>query len=96
MQKRRQERFEEPLEQGVVGYEIVSSKNVRNNTYKVSPSGLTKQELNQDFSNHAKVGEKDTNRHANRKEGKLVRSRPYTKSYRMLRNVASGRNSLPQ
>lgn len=70
---------------------------VRNNTHKVPPSGLPKQELNQGTSNHAKVGEKDNNRHADRKEGKkAMRPRPYTKSYRMLRNVASEGNSLPQ
>lgn len=66
-----------------VCYEIVSLRNVRSYTDKISPTWLSKHELNED----------NTNRHADRDWGKLRRSHLYTKSYRQLRRAERGRKT---
>lgn len=45
---------------------------------------------------HGYLSKGDRNRHADMDDGKLIRSQPFTKSYRQLMNTKSCRSSLPR
>lgn len=66
-------RLQEPENQGVC-CEIVFPRNVTSYTHKVSPTWLSKHELNKD----------NTDRHAKVYERQPIRPQPYTKNYKQL------------
>lgn len=74
-----------PEYQGVSS-ETVSPPNIGSDTHKVSPGWLPTCELSKD----------DVNTHAKVDEEKHRRPQPFTKDYRQLRNIESGRNRLPK